>query len=61
MNSRKLLRKDLTNLFNYYDSDHSGALDYKEFTQILLDKNGSTMERKNKEIGQGIGYRPVVS
>ena len=29
-------QKDLMMLFNYYDTDKSGALDYKEFTQILL-------------------------
>lgn len=28
--------KDLMALFNYYDADRSGSLDYKEFSQILL-------------------------
>lgn len=41
-------KKDLNMLFNYYDSDGSGSLDYKEFTQILLGKDGNNMERKSQ-------------
>ena len=28
-------QKEVSQLFNYYDSDKSGALDYKEFTSII--------------------------
>lgn len=41
-------KKDLQMLFAYYDTDGSGSLDYKEFTAILLDKEGSTHERKSQ-------------
>jgi Ca2+-binding EF-hand superfamily protein len=54
-------KKDLEMLFKYYDSDGSGALDYKEFSAILLGKEGNVMEKKNKEFGQGLGYKPVIS
>ena len=55
-------QKELNNLFTYYDSDRSGALDYKEFTQILLDpKASNTMQRKNQEIGTGVGYKAVIN
>ena len=40
-------KKDLQMLFSYYDSDGSGSLDYKEFSAILLGKEGSVMEKKN--------------
>jgi Ca2+-binding EF-hand superfamily protein len=39
--------KDLMALFNYYDTDSSGALDYKEFTQAILCKDSGNMERKS--------------
>jgi len=39
--------KDLNSLFNYYDSDGSGALDYKEFSSILLGKDSNNMDRKS--------------
>jgi Ca2+-binding EF-hand superfamily protein len=29
-------KAEVTKLFNYYDTDGSGSLDYKEFTGILL-------------------------
>lgn len=29
-------KKEITLLFNYYDKDSSGYLDYKEFTSMLL-------------------------
>jgi Ca2+-binding EF-hand superfamily protein len=29
-------KAEVTKLFNHYDSDGSGSLDYKEFTLILL-------------------------
>jgi Ca2+-binding EF-hand superfamily protein len=29
-------KKDIETLFNYYDSDKSGSLDYKEFTAIIV-------------------------
>ena len=44
-------KKDLEMLFKYYDTDGSGALDYKEFSAILLGKEGNVMEKKNKEFG----------
>ena len=28
-------KKDVETLFKYYDRDHSGSLDYKEFSQII--------------------------
>lgn len=34
-------KKDLMMLFNYYDTDKSGSLDYKEFTAILLGKESN--------------------
>jgi len=43
-------KKDLDMLFQYYDSDGSGYLDYKEFTSILVGKEQDTksnMEKKN--------------
>ena len=52
-------KKDTEALFNYYDTDRSGALDYKEFTAILLDKDSAVPEKKNQQLGQGLGYKPV--
>jgi Ca2+-binding EF-hand superfamily protein len=41
-------QRDLDSIFNYYDTDRSGSLDYKEFTAILLDKDsGNNFEKKN--------------
>ena len=55
-------KKELDQLFQYYDRDSSGALDYKEFAAILTgnlgDPNQDTNERKANQYGQGIGYRP---
>ena len=34
-------KKDLQQVFQYYDTDGSGALDYKEFTAIIVDNNKS--------------------
>jgi Ca2+-binding EF-hand superfamily protein len=41
-------KKDLEMLFNYYDTDGSGALDYKEFTGILLGNDTQPNERKSQ-------------
>jgi Ca2+-binding EF-hand superfamily protein len=30
--------QDLKDLFEFYDADGSGTLDYKEFSSILFDK-----------------------
>ena len=47
-------KKDLTSLFSYYDSDSSGALDYKEFTAMLTgDKNGQAEEKMGKTQSYG--------
>ena len=48
-------------LFNYYDTDGSGALDYKEFTAIIVDndKTGKP-EKKSQQYGQGFGYKTQV-
>ncbi len=54
-------KRDLQTLFSYYDTDGSGALDYKEFSAILLDKDAPVMEKKNQQFGQGLGYKPTVS
>jgi len=36
-------------LFNYYDTDGSGSLDYKEFTAIIVDTDKSGKpEKKNQ-------------
>lgn len=48
-------------LFNYYDSDNSGSLDYKEFSQILLDKDTGKSEKTSQQFGQGLGYKSVVN
>ncbi len=48
-------------LFSHYDSDGSGALDYKEFVAILVDKDTNNMEKKSAQFGQGLGYKPVAS
>lgn len=52
-------KRDVEALFNYYDTDKSGALDYKEFCAILLDKDSTVPEKKNQQLGQGLGYKPV--
>jgi len=44
-------KKDLQMLFSYYDTDGSGSLDYKEFSAILLGKEGGPMEKKNTQFG----------
>ena len=40
-------------LFNYYDTDGSGSLDYKEFTSIIVDKSttSSSGSKKANEYG----------
>ena len=40
-------KKDLQMLFNYYDTDGSGSLDYKEFTVIITGNDNSKPERKS--------------
>jgi Ca2+-binding EF-hand superfamily protein len=40
-------KKDLEMLFTYYDTDGSGALDYKEFTAILLGNDTQPNDRKS--------------
>jgi len=47
-------------LFNYYDKDGSGNLDYKEFTAIVLGGQDAP-SRKGQEYGQGVGYKQGVS
>jgi hypothetical protein len=54
-------KKDLTMLFNFYDTDGSGSLDYKEFTAIFLGKDSNQTEKKNQQYGQGIGYKPMTT
>ena len=52
-------KKDLETLFKYYDTDGSGALDYKEFSVIICG-NQSKMdmpESKRNQFGQGLGYK----
>lgn len=44
-------QNDLDKLFRYYDTDGSGALDYKEFTGILLNKDAPVTEKKNQQFG----------
>lgn len=34
-------KKDLDNLFKYYDTDSSGALDYKEFSAVITGNDQS--------------------
>ena len=48
-------------MFNYYDTDGSGSLDYKEFTVIITDNDkGGRVEKKNQQFGQGFGYKAQV-
>jgi hypothetical protein len=54
-------KKDLENLFKYYDTDGSGALDYKEFAAAITGGSQSTNERQNAAYGTGLGSRPVVA
>lgn len=38
-------------LFNYYDTDASGYMDYKEFTAMLLGGESNVNEKKNNQYG----------
>ena len=38
-------KKDITTLFNYYDLDRSGALDYKEFTGMITQDRSNPMAK----------------
>jgi hypothetical protein len=40
-------KRDLQMLFSYYDTDGSGALDYKEFSAIILSNDTGKPERKS--------------
>lgn len=50
-------KKDLQMLFQYYDTDGSGSLDYKEFSSIVCGKDQSTLERKSQQYGSGVGVK----
>lgn len=43
-------------LFNYFDQDKSGHLDYKEFAQILTNTDASVV-KKSQQFGSGMGYK----
>ena len=38
-------KQDLMNLFNLYDTDHSGALDYKEFSAMIFNRPATAAGR----------------
>jgi Ca2+-binding EF-hand superfamily protein len=53
-------KRDLDMLFQYYDTDGSGALDYKEFSVMITGAGKDTsgvMEKKNQQYGSGFGYK----
>ena len=55
-------KKDLETLFKHYDRDHSGALDYKEFSQIICgDQTKFDQPVKKNTFGAGFGYKPQPS
>ena len=44
-------KREVDQLFAYFDKDGSGTLDYKEFTSILINGETDTMEKKTSQYG----------
>jgi len=53
--------RDLKMLYDYYDVDGNGSLNYKEFSAILLGKDAPGSERKSQQFGTGLGYKNHMS
>ncbi len=54
-------RRDIDLLFNHYDQDKSGVLEYKEFSAIICSgsEKPEPMEKKAQAYGAGFGAKPV--
>jgi len=56
-------KKDIDSLFKYYDTDGSGALDYKEFAVAITGAHNHRQSQKVKvhHTGKDLGNKPSVN